>query len=541
MTELPLQPWFVPQPKGENGGVDFLGLREANLQLMSHFLPGINNVTRHVRPYAVMSWLVWAFLQRAAERGDTTVSPEDFRRVRERVEVLFGWSHKLNQAGTGLVGNNQVCPGSDKDTDIELTFEAWKRNVSWFDPVFYGPSVRDESGLGFLCRHGETKMLADTEAGGELARALDAQMGLTPTQRDFLLSPAELPGSADLAKQLYSAWQWDDPSPQESEVFRQAFYLPDSIPAEADILGKGTTRTTRARRSAAVELIQETLRHAIEPVPLEGIRRGMACWKLPCSPTKLTNPREVERAQALWQVLQVRQAQRLAFECLFGWVEQRVLNREAVDSDQLAAALREGLDEGENEVWQARQLAALTAQKAAPGCWEVAGLNGLPEDDLFEHMVALERAARQQPDALPPRALRVLMLATVATEQLADNADALPYLNVGGTARVSLRHWARQVRAREHVPLQQFLTYLVERFLLSQHFGVALLRTAVQKPRLRLSLEDGGLTSLLQGKQRPWTPLITADRLVTGLSLMADCGLIACQSPGSSPTYVAAC
>ena len=33
----------------------------------------------------------------------------------------------------------------------------------------------------------------------------------------------------------------------------------------------------------------------------------------------------VNGAQAVWQVLQLRQAQRLAFEALFGWTEERIL------------------------------------------------------------------------------------------------------------------------------------------------------------------------------------------------------------------------
>ncbi len=44
-----------------------------------------------------------------------------------------------------------------------------------------------------------------------------------------------------------------------------------------------------------------------------------------------------------------------------------------------------------------------------------------------------------------------------------------------------------------------------------------------QKQRLRLSIEETGLMSLVS---EPWMPTVTEDRLPTALRLAADCGII---------------
>lgn len=45
----------VPKLRLQPGGVDPLGLRQVNLDLMDRALPGINNVTMLIRPYVLMA------------------------------------------------------------------------------------------------------------------------------------------------------------------------------------------------------------------------------------------------------------------------------------------------------------------------------------------------------------------------------------------------------------------------------------------------------------------------------------------------------
>lgn len=535
MTELPHEPWFVGALPGDNGGVDYLGLREANLQLMAEFFPGINNKTNRIRPYSVMSWMVWAFLQSKRDHGETTARYDEFQRFREKVEVLFNWGHQLAGEGTGLVGNAQVCPAADGE--VPLTFADWKRNVSWLDAVNYGPSLKDESGLGFLNKHIDG-FYAIKPLGAALGQALEVCLKDAGVDYETLVSADDCHASKAFAKQVHGAWNCASPSSEEARVFGQAFYVPDAMVVSGD-----APRGARGRRSAAIELIRESLRLLAKPATADEVRRAMACRVLPPD-ARVTDMSAVQAAQNLWQVLQLRQAQRLAFEGLFGWCERKIATLEANDSEQLAAAIRELLGKdsaGEvSDAWVAHQLEDADNSPAVEGCWDVPGLNDSERHDLFEHVATLLREIRTLSDEVPVRALRLLTLVVVATERMTIAPFAANYLDAGGRARVSLRSWAEHVRRIQARPLSSFLTHLVENFLLSQHFGVAAIRGGENRQRLRLTIEDVGLVSLLAGAGGAWTPALTSDRLEAALSLMADVGIVTREgAPDGGARYVA--
>src|SRR5262249_25092302 len=50
------EPSISPVPSIRLGGVDPLGLRQINFDLMDQVLPGLNNVARHIRPFMVVTW-----------------------------------------------------------------------------------------------------------------------------------------------------------------------------------------------------------------------------------------------------------------------------------------------------------------------------------------------------------------------------------------------------------------------------------------------------------------------------------------------------
>lgn len=74
--------------------------------------------------------------------------------------------------------------------------------------------------------------------------------------------------------------------------------------------------------------------------------------------------------------------------------------------------------------------------------------------------------------------------------------------------------------------IEIFLSKLMENYLISQHFGVAAARYSDGKQRLRLTLEERGLVSMLKSSFEFWSPGVTGDRLKTILSLMKDAGLL---------------
>ena len=314
----PSEPAFVSPYKDEAGGVDFLGLRQVNLNFIDQFLPGINNVTYSLRPYALMAWLSWAFKEAASASGITEPKRSQFDQFREKVEILFNWSHQLNAAGSGMAGNAQVSPNNG-DGQVSLKFQDWKRNVSWFDAVNYGPSSKIDNGLGFLIQV-RPGIYATTKTGEMLAKALDVSLRESDGYSK-LNSLSQLVANEADANNLFKMWKIDTPTLQESEVYRNALY-DESLIHESTRLG---------HRSASIKLILKAFNAITEPVSTEGLRKFLVYTNYPFS---INDAFEEPLAEmhSLWRVLQVRQLHRLAFEVFFGWVECRVMEYGRTDS-----------------------------------------------------------------------------------------------------------------------------------------------------------------------------------------------------------------
>ena len=67
---------------------------------------------------------------------------------------------------------------------------------------------------------------------------------------------------------------------------------------------------------------------------------------------------------------------------------------------------------------------------------------------------------------------------------------------------------------------------MLENYFLSQRFGVAAARSTEGTQRLRITIEEGGLVSMLNSTKDAWHPNVTPDRLSSLLSLLAGCGLV---------------
>jgi len=90
---VPSGPFFIAPLKVENSGVDFLGMRQANLDLMDACLPSINNFTRYVRCFSVNAWIYWKFYCLAEEKGIDEPTRKQLDKFKEKAEILFTWGH----------------------------------------------------------------------------------------------------------------------------------------------------------------------------------------------------------------------------------------------------------------------------------------------------------------------------------------------------------------------------------------------------------------------------------------------------------------
>ncbi|QRN94491.1 hypothetical protein JRI60_35970 [Archangium violaceum] len=517
-VQIPNGPFFVPPYKLLNGGVDFLGLRQANLELMGACLPGINNVTRYIRAFSVLSWIHWKFYKLVSASGQKQASSQLLREFCERAEILFTWGHVL-MAPARLPGSNARSPAERPEDTVPLTFTAWKRTpeTRLMAPVQYGPASKVLGGLGFL-EQLEGGFLRTCGEGVRLAEVLEQNLASRPGAH--LLGLGAAVGTEEDARGLLPGWNVFEPTEEERAAFRRAFFDERTV---GDHSAKG-------RRSATLALARWVLSWAKKPLTQDELRKAMVYARLP-GLTPLAVPTQLVQARTRWAVMQVRQAQRLAHESLLVWLEQR-LEAGARETDSLVSSALEALKTELSEEVRSLTVAEL-ARRLVP---TVSTLEELHEraltDDAacaFKSIERVEEALRQRRDTLVVQALQGLFLCARSAELLGADPEAESSMGSGGSERISLKYWRELVTRCEAMTTREFLLFLFEAMVLSQHFAVAANRFDGNTQRLRVTIEEDGLTLLAKDE---WRPRLTADRLATALSLAVDCGLVGRNDEG---------
>ena len=177
-------PTFNVPLSSEISGDDPLGLAPVNERLYGSVLPGINNVVRYIRIYALLCWAtqrVEEHLKKNSNGLTTKQVTALFDGMREKVELLVTWANLDIKARGGLVGTLRKYPADERI--VNLTFDAFGTNeAAYMSAVQYRPSVTN--GLGFLeARAHDT--FACTAAGRELADAIDAALRASPHYKWF--------------------------------------------------------------------------------------------------------------------------------------------------------------------------------------------------------------------------------------------------------------------------------------------------------------------------------------------------------------------
>ena len=347
VRDLPYGPYVLPPFDPGRGGVDFLGLRQVNLDLMAECLPGINNVTYYIRPYSVLSWIYWQFYEGMRAEGKDRPSARDLVLFKEKVESLFLWGHKLNNVAgiPGLRSN----PEEFRRGKANLSFKAWRRsaqNTSLQAAVQYGPSVKDRGGLGFI-HHVEGEFFQVTNEGAGLAEALNSALQRRRAY-SMLVDFEKNYASEDEASDLFKAWRVDErPAKREREIFAKCFYDERKI-NDLNAIG---------RRSASLNLILSVIRNSRRPLDEDEIRQSMAFQRLLSGKALKLEPGPTQSAKT-WLLLQVRQAQRMALESLLAWVEHRILNHHERSAAAIIQATSHSLKQGDPSVFGQRTFAA---------------------------------------------------------------------------------------------------------------------------------------------------------------------------------------
>ena len=504
-------------------GVDFLGLGAVNERLIARFLPGISNATRYMRVYSVMSWMAWRFDEhfRGLSRGlSVTEIDKRFRRFREKVELLFTWGNR--EHAFGIVGSRRRFPTTNVPT--RLTFKDFgSSTVSWLDAALYGPSMKINNGLGFLePRVGST--LGPSASGVRLALAMDVVLQRS-RHYDWLCDLSDDVATMEIAEDLGERWSVTQSTRREREIFAAAF-----APAQSTV----DTDPDGAARCSAVRLIYSALERCGGTATVDEVRstiaRGIATADGP-----FAEPRD-EPARAMWTALQVRQLQRLCHEALLRWIELLLLERPVGmmgrSSHALAAFCTSKVSERLGLTVD-QPLSAVTALVADKSKWrgDTVPLGGASVDVLnFASKLRGVREIDKGIDELPAMALQGLTIAAVQAASLSKCELYKPYFRLGQRERLSIDTLIGLFREYQDRPLVSFVELLIESCTIGQHLATAAARLEPGKNKYRFVPSDDGLRLLIAPRQLTGLGM-TPDRLETGMSLMADSGLLQRKEP----------
>jgi hypothetical protein len=526
---------LVEELKLVPGGVDPLGLRQVNLDLMATALPGINNVTYRIRPYAFMAWAWWRAAQTFMAGNNQVVQASRLQNLVDRWEVVFAWSHVLASNTPELPGRNVLSASLPRAlTPYRLHGKSWdefrdnrRSSTALMAAIQYGPSIKS---LGWLIpQQGRTFVPSDQAIPAVVAIDAIAKSALPA---DMLL-PSDVAITPEQARALHAAWNVAEPSEAEKQVFRRLFF-----DAGADPRAGHEAR----RRQRSLRLIQSILQQETAPLPEMTIRRALASGRL-ASGEDLALSADLVETQRLWAALQARQLQRIALEAMLVWIEAQIDDRDGkADAEDLAAAAASDARSTEDEADSSTvgiYLAAASSRGAATG-WPAACAHEAATD-IFGLMEEILSAQAERVSSVPGLALRALAFAEAMAAGLREaGIDNSPRGPLGGNAdRLPLNGMSRRIEMLRGSSMRDLWREIILSWVLAQHIRWSVARNGDGTQRLRLALDEGGWVRLRADRSGPFGP--TPDRLAAALSLASDCGLIAASAGGGGgPSYAAA-
>lgn len=476
------RPCPIPILPLETGGVDPLGLRQLNFDMMDRCIPGLNNAAWRLRPYVVMAWAWWQAARLAERAGLQSLPVPVGRRFADRIEVIF-------QTGQLLAGDFSSLPGVEglqarvvakqgynfSTPDWEDWHLRRRDQGSLMSPVSYGPSVKEGLGMGFLRSSGG--LFAPVDEVMPAVLALDARLAPALGHEAFAsLKCGWVP--LDLMVEWHPLWDMRNLTSTEAEVGRLA------------LVGSGGV----SPRARTMELVGSILASATGPLDTGQLRLLAA-----------RSDREWSEwpTARLWRAMQTRQLMRLSLEGLLSWV-LAMASDGPVTLDELVVWLLEALD----------------APPDLPfGEWlELRGLGGDGDDAVVSPVSLLDaiEGSRQWDD--PALCASGLRAAIAVCRTMGEAED----LFAGQPDRLPLTRLSARFRSAAGLPMRDACELIVSELIIGQHVYWAVGRSGDDTQRLRIVLDEGGWIALRgAGRSNP-----TPDRLYTLLELASDCGLV---------------
>ena len=479
---------FTTPGRTKLGGVDPLGLRQINFDLMDEVLPGLNNVARHIRPFVVVTWAWRRARQQAQALGKMTIRRGELQDFVDRIEVLYALSQFLRNESTDLPGSKYLAPWL-KDAQLKFGGAKWQQrrekrrySTALSAPINYGPGLKM---LGWVMPHPEYPgVMIPNPAADPALDALETRIGAALGHEAFN-EFGSVTVATDDARQWSDLWALDEVTDVEAKVMAELLF--------------GAAAPVSRRLGGKLMLAAA---HHLGTTAAERVRAAMTGL-----PSGFEPPDQLLDVRYKWRLLQVRQLFRLSLEAFFFWTVLELDGpKRSIDS-----LVNEFLDR------VPRPLGVVNA-----GAW-IRSLTS-PLDGPTELMKRIEEAL-DDPEVgdLPHSIARGLAFSlTEETPDLRQQPERLPLWRV-----------QEEARARSDSPVRDFVRHVLESWVLAQHTYWSVGRGLADAHargrmllRLRVILDEGGWT-VTPGSRVGVPPRPTADRLQTALSLARECGLLA--------------
>lgn len=528
------KPTFNLPLGAEVSGDDPLGLAPVNERLYGSVLPGINNVVRFIRVYGILCWAAWQVEEYLAARGDKMSSEEVFEfssSIFEKVELVLTWCHLDQDAREpgDLVGANRKFPVDEKR--IKLRFESFGTNeAAYLSAVQYRPSVTN--GLGFL-EGREHDTFGCTSVGMELAHALDASLMKCPDY-DWLKNPRAFATTRSQVLGFFPYLNLRKPTRQEQAIFLSRL-IPETEEAEDDSFDAnrraGMVLVLRAV-AATNSVYQRRHRNEIGATEDE-VRAAMARG---CSfDGRTLNLHHVEKAQAKWATLQLRQYQRACYEAFYVAIEVLLSGLYEV-SDRSVRGLATRIGELASEGLVKKQkgtVAGLVQEiRKLQGDSSSLYMAGLKEStanvfQLRKDLLALDpKEIEEGVMPLVSQATWGLVFCAVEADNLRKDKRFVPYLRLDDDKK-PLFVMPELIDRFSKSLTKDFVAHIVQQDVVARHFEVvsSRARSGDEKNRFRFVQSDDGLRRYDEERNLPGLGE-AQDRLARALQLLEQCQLL---------------